>query len=51
LPINIHGDAAFAGQACLLETFQMSRPGVQDWAGPFHIIVQQPGGFTTSRQD
>lgn len=51
IPVLIHGDAAFAGQGVILETFQMAHVKGYTVGGTIHIVIDNQVGFTATPEN
>ncbi|MGH7607670.1 MAG: thiamine pyrophosphate-dependent enzyme, partial [Gemmatimonadales bacterium] len=51
VPVLIHGDAGFAGQGVVAETFNLARLRGYTTGGTIHLIANNQVGFTTDPRD
>ena len=51
VPLVLHGDAAFAGQGIVYETFHLSHLTGFDVGGAIHIVCNNQIGFTTGKSN
>lgn len=51
IPVLVHGDAAFAGQGVVMETFQMAHVRGYTVGGTIHMVIDNQVGFTTNPEN